>query len=52
MKKVKKMMSGETVWMPKKDWQDRFHSLKNVPPVFHMVWEAAPGVVAASLFSG
>jgi len=50
MKKVKKMMSGETVWMPKKDWQDRFHSLKNVPPVFHMVWEAAPGVVAASLF--
>jgi len=49
MRKVKKLMSAETVWMPKKDWQDRFHSLKNVPPIFQMVWEAAPGVVAASL---
>jgi ATP-binding cassette subfamily B protein len=49
MTKLKKMMSGDTVWMPKQDWHDRFHSLKNVPPIFRMVWEAAPGVVAASL---
>jgi ATP-binding cassette subfamily B protein len=35
--------------MPKKDWHDRFNSLKNVPPIFNMVWEAAPGVVTASL---
>ena len=36
--------------MPKQDWHDRFNSLKNVPPIFRMVWEAAPAVVAASLF--
>ncbi len=42
--------SADTVWMPKKDWHDRFNSLKNVPPIFRMVWEAAPEVVAASLF--
>jgi len=46
---MSKIMSAETVWMPKKDWEDRFHSLKNVPPIFHMVWEAAPGMVAASI---
>jgi ATP-binding cassette, subfamily B, bacterial len=50
MTNMKKMMSTDTVWMPKQDWHARFNSLKNVPPIFHMVWEAAPGVVAASLF--
>lgn len=49
MTKLKKMMNADTVWMPKQDWHDRFNSLKNVPPIFRMVWEAAPGVVAASL---
>ena len=50
MTKMKKIaMSGDTVWMPRQDWHDRFNSLKNVPPIFRMVWEAAPGVVAASL---
>ena len=49
MTKIKQMMSGDAVWMPKQDWHDRFNSLKNVPPIFRMVWEAAPGVVAASL---
>ena len=49
MTKMKKMMSGDTVWMPRKDWHDRFNSLKNVPPIFRMVWESAPGMVAASL---
>lgn len=43
------MTNAETVWMPKQDWHDRFNSLKNVPPIFRMVWEAAPGVVAASV---
>src|SRR5258708_10935042 len=50
MTKIKKMINADTVWMPKQDWHDRFNSLKNVPPIFRMVWEAAPGVVAASLF--
>jgi ATP-binding cassette subfamily B protein len=50
MTNMKKMMSADTVWMPKKDWHDRFNSLRNVPPIFRMVWEAAPGMVAASLF--
>ena len=50
MTNMKKMTSPETVWIPKQDWQERFNSLKNVPPIFRMVWEAAPGVVAASLF--
>lgn len=49
MRTIKKKTASDTVWMPKKDWHDRFHSLKNVPPIFHMVWEAAPGVVTASL---
>jgi len=49
MTSVKEMMNADTVWMPKKDWHDRFHSLKNVPPIFRMVWEAAPAVVAASI---
>lgn len=46
---MKKNINADTVWMPRQDWHDRFHSLKNVPPIFRMVWEAAPGVVAASL---
>jgi ATP-binding cassette, subfamily B, bacterial len=50
MTKLKKMINADTVWMPRQDWHDRFNSLKNVPPIFRMVWEAAPGVVAASLF--
>ena len=49
MANLKKKTSGDTVWMPKKDWHDRFNSLRNVPPIFRMVWEAAPGVVAASV---
>src|SRR6266852_3820305 len=49
MTNMKKMTSTDTVWIPKQDWHDRFNSLKNVPPIFRMVWEAAPGVVAASL---
>src|ERR1700733_15266662 len=49
MTNVKEIMKADTVWMPKKDWHDRFHSLKNVPAIFRMVWEAAPGVVAASV---
>ena len=49
MTNTKKMINTDTVWMPKQDWHDRFNSLKNVPSVFRMVWEAAPGVVAASL---
>ncbi len=49
-KKLKMMMSRDGVWMPKKDWQDRFNSLRNVPPIFRMVWESAPKIVASSLF--
>jgi ATP-binding cassette subfamily B protein len=48
--KTKTIMSTDTVWMPKQDWHARFHALKNVPPIFRMVWEAAPGTVTTSLF--
>jgi ATP-binding cassette subfamily B protein len=34
----------------KLSWRKRISSLKNVPPIFRMVWDAAPGVVASSLF--
>ncbi len=30
-------------------WGERFAALKNIPPVLRMVWEAAPGVITASL---
>jgi hypothetical protein len=30
-------------------WRERVAALKNMPPVFRMVWEAAPGVIVASL---
>jgi ATP-binding cassette, subfamily B, bacterial len=49
MKNITKIMKSDTVWMPKQDWHARFNSLKNVPPIFQMVWEAAPGVVSAGL---
>ena len=32
------------------DWRGRFNSLRNVPPIFRMVWESAPKIVASSLF--
>src|ERR1700754_3941730 len=30
-------------------WRERVAALKNMPPIFKMVWEAAPGVIVASL---
>jgi ATP-binding cassette subfamily B protein len=30
-------------------WRERVRALRNVPPVFELVWESAPGAVAASL---
>jgi ATP-binding cassette subfamily B protein len=30
-------------------WRERVAALKNMPPIFRMVWEAAPGVIVASL---
>jgi hypothetical protein len=30
-------------------WRERVAALKNVPPIFRMVWEAAPGVITSSL---
>lgn len=30
-------------------WRERIQALKNVPPVFKLVWESAPGAVAWSL---
>src|ERR1700733_6914878 len=30
-------------------WRERVAALKNMPPVFRMVWEAAPTVIVASL---
>jgi ATP-binding cassette subfamily B protein len=31
------------------DWTERIRSLNNVPPLFRMIWEAAPLAVASSL---
>ncbi len=36
--------------MPKPKWQERMNALKNIPPVFKMVWVSAPKVVVAGLF--
>jgi ATP-binding cassette, subfamily B, bacterial len=30
-------------------WRERIRALRNAPPLFKMIWEAAPGAVAASL---
>ncbi len=34
---------------PRPKWQARLKALRNIPPVFGMVWEAAPGIVVSSL---
>src|SRR5579862_5548954 len=34
---------------PTPRWRERVAALKNMPPIFRMVWEAAPGVIVASL---
>jgi ATP-binding cassette subfamily B protein len=34
---------------PGSKWQERINALGNIPPVFRMVWEAAPSVVTASV---
>ena len=39
--------SSQGIATPK--WRERFAALKNMPPVLRMVWEAAPGVIAAGL---
>ena len=31
-------------------WRKRVSSLKNVPPIFRMLWDAAPAVVASGVF--
>ena len=33
---------------PRPKWQARLKALRNIPPVFGMVWEAAPGIVVSS----
>jgi ATP-binding cassette subfamily B protein len=48
-KKKEVVTTDNSFWMPRKDWHDRFHSLKNIPAIFRMVWEASPGVLAASI---
>ena len=34
---------------PRPKWQARLKALRNIPPVFRMVWQAAPGIVVSSL---
>src|ERR1700730_6949758 len=34
---------------PRSKWQERINALGNIPPVFRMVWAAAPSVVTASV---
>jgi ATP-binding cassette subfamily B protein len=39
-------MAEESFWI---SWRERLAALRNVPPVLGIVWESAPGVVAAGL---
>jgi ATP-binding cassette, subfamily B, bacterial len=34
---------------PQSNWLEHIKAVRNVPPLFKMVWEAAPGVVASSI---
>jgi ATP-binding cassette subfamily B protein len=43
-------MVMDEVQLPiKQSWRKRVSSLKNAPPIFRMVWDAAPAVVGSSL---
>ncbi len=35
---------------PPSRWSDRLRALRNIPPLFRIVWKSAPRVVASSLF--
>jgi ATP-binding cassette, subfamily B, bacterial len=35
---------------PHSNWREHINGVRNVPPLFKMVWKAAPGVVASSIF--
>jgi ATP-binding cassette subfamily B protein len=41
--------AGSTHEVASPKWRERVAALKNIPPVLRMVWEAAPGVIAAGL---
>ena len=34
--------------LPRPKWRERLRALGNIPPVFKMVWEAAPEIVVSS----
>jgi ATP-binding cassette subfamily B protein len=34
---------------PTPKWRERFQALRNIPPIFSIVWEAAPGIIVGSL---
>jgi ATP-binding cassette subfamily B protein len=44
---VESVVEGEEQ-PPRSKWQERMKGLRNIPPVFRMVWKSAPGVVTAS----
>ena len=44
------MSNAATNEPPLPRWRERIRGLNNVPPLFKMVWEAAPAAVASSLF--
>jgi ATP-binding cassette, subfamily B, bacterial len=35
---------------PRSKWRERIQALRNIPPIFRMVWESAPRAVSAGLF--
>jgi ATP-binding cassette subfamily B protein len=35
---------------PHSNWREHIKAVRNVPPLFKMVWKAAPGIVASSIF--
>ena len=42
-------MPRQRVLGPPSRWRDRLRALQNIPPLFRIVWKAAPRVVAAGL---
>ena len=40
---------SETGEIPQPKWRERLRALRNIPPVFRMVWEAAPTAVVWSI---
>src|ERR1700735_5209087 len=46
----KEAMAAASPAIKEPNWSERFKALKNIPPVLHIVWDAAPVIVLCNLF--